>query len=416
MPRRSLTVLNPHADDFIKQPVSFWLVRRRALCKYAYLIDEPIRRGETVNVLIDGTLSAIFRDTFFSHLPRWLRMSLLRIEIAIWIRINKLNGKLIVHWSPATIANRSFLYVFSYKNCAGAFASRKCIIEKFQHKLINLSHYFIRTKEKAVNIASLRNVVLVADSDLRENEYAKKFFRSGTPMIVLPFAIQARFTVRKPLAERRGICAATGSFHNLREELPKRYYEDFMDFFQTDTYHPVRKLLYDARGELGGWLNCRISPYREMNKRPGFFAALLTLLRLDVSQAEYFSFDIVNFYNEHKFAVVGEEISGFPAIGFFEAMACGCVMLGQQGSFYNGLGLEPGVYYLTHDGSVAGIHTAIEKAMSAPGRIEELSQNGLDYVARNCTSPSVWDTLQKALDTLTASHETEQVLRLREGA
>ena len=64
--------------------------------------------------------------------------------------------------------------------------------------------------------------------------------------------------------------------------------------------------------------------------------------KLDVKQKSYFSFDVVDFFNNNKYALVGEEIYGLPGIGFFEAMACGCTLLGQSGRFYNSLGLVSG--------------------------------------------------------------------------
>jgi hypothetical protein len=393
MPQARLTLLNPHADDFIKSPVSFWLVRRRALTKYAYLIDEPLSRGEHVDVLVDGTLSAIFGQDIFARLPHWMRISLLWIEIAIWKRINALDGRVVVHWSPKTVRSRDFLYIFSYKSCVGAFPVRKKIIEQFHHKIINLSHYFIRTAEKAANIGSLSNVTLAADADFRRNEYFNYFFQAHQPILVLPFVIPRRFRVITPLGKRRGICAATGSFHNLIEETPPEYYRDFIGFFKSDTYHPVRKMLFMARDELKDWLACRISPYRENDDQSGPTAKLLTLLRLDLRQTSYFSFDVVDFYNDNKFAIVGEESSGLPAIGFFEAMACGCVMLGQAGSYYDGLGLEAGRHYLTHDGSIASIRSAIDVTLDTPGKLEELSQAGYDYIAERCSSRVVWDLL-----------------------
>ena len=63
--------------------------------------------------------------------------------------------------------------------------------------------------------------------------------------------------------------------------------------------------------------------------------------------------DIVNEYNKYKFALVGEELSGFPAIGAFEAMGCGCVLIAQK-DFYCGLGLEPNINFLEYDGTING--------------------------------------------------------------
>ncbi len=397
-----ITLLNPHADDLIKTPVSFWLVRRRGLEKYGYLIDEPARRGQRVAVLIDGTLSALFGQKLFARLPGWLRRMLLMFEIMAWIRINDLADKVTVYWSASQIADRAFLYIFSYKNCVGAFGARKETIEQFATKLINLSHYFILTTEKARNISSLKNAVLIGESDLRRNPYFQRHFPSAGPLLVVPFAVNKRFFVKKRLEERTQICAATGSFHNLHEERPHGYYKDYIDFFGTDTYHPVRKLLYRRRDELGTWFSNRISLLHEMRGRSDVMARIANHFSLDVAQTEYFSFDIVDFYNDHKFAVVGEEMSGSPAIGFFEAMACGCAMLGQEGLFYEGIGLQPGVHYLTHDGSVESIKGAIDCALATPGELERISLGGRSYATEHCTPAAVWDTLERKLASLSA--------------
>ncbi len=394
-PRR-ITLLNPHADDFVKTPVSFWLARRRGLRKYAYLIDEPGKHGQRVDILIDGTLSSLCGQDWFTMLPRFLRLLVLKIEIPVWIAINGLKGKVAVHWSPETITGRDALYVFSYKNCVGAFAQRKQAIDAFPLKLVNLSHYFIRTGEKARNISSLRGVTLVAEADMTSNPYYKHYF-PNQPLCVVPFAVSERFATVKSLAVRAGICAATGSFHNLLDEKPRSYYDEFINFFGLDTYHPIRKLLFQHRNELAGRFDIRVSFYREKSSSSELMAKLFSFFGLDIAQTEYFSFDIVDFYCDHKFAIIGEEASGLPAIGFFEAMACGCVMLGQQGHFYDGIGLTPGVHYLAHDGTIENIRVLIDAALADPERLEAISEAGKKYISDHCLGPAVWDNLQRRL-------------------
>ena len=45
----------------------------------------------------------------------------------------------------------------------------------------------------------------------------------------------------------------------------------------------------------------------------------------NINQKKYFSFDIVEKYNEYNYVFVGEEsITGLPGIGVFEAILCGC--------------------------------------------------------------------------------------------
>ncbi len=400
-----LTLLNPHADDFASTPVSFWLVGRRGLCKYGYLLEEPIRRGQRVQVLVDGTLSSLIDQRVFAWLPAWIRALILRVEISLWLRNNDLSQKVEVHWTVGAVPDRTALFVFSYKNCVGAFDRREATISSFNHAIINLSHYFIRTREKAGNIAKLRNAVLSTDSDLSQNPFFRHFFPHPPSLLVTPFAVGERFAPRQPLEHRSIKCAATGSFHNLKEEFPREYYRDFVDFFRTDTYHPVRKLLYERRVELAAWLECRISPYREMEGKNGFLAGLRRLLGIDIAQTEYFSFDIAEFYNKHRFAVVGEELSGAPAIGFFEAMACGCVMLGASGNYYDGLGLVPDVHYLAHDGTVESIRAVITRVSEDSQRLTATAQAGLRYIQEKCTPQAAWDTLQRSLVQLSARHE-----------
>ncbi len=394
----SLTLLNPHADDFVSVPVSFMLVRRRGLCKYKYLVDEPIRRGQRPSILVDGTLSSLIDQRLFNRLPGWLRGLIVRIEVYFWLHLNGLAEHVDVHHSIDTVKNRKALYVFSYKNCVGSFDRRLAAISSFEYALINLSHYFIRTTEKAVNIAKLRNVHLIAESDLNQSAYFQHFFPNAPPISVLPFVVGDRFAVTRPLAERAAKCAATGSFHNLNEEEPYVYYRDFINFFKIDTYHPVRKMLYQRRVELADWLTSRISPYREVTGKKNFGANLRSLLRLDVVQSNYFSFDIIDFYNQHRFAIVGEELSGAPAVGFFEAMACGCVTLCQRGMYYDGLGLEPNVHYLRHDGTIESIKATIEQAIADPAHASRVSKAGVAYIVGQCTQEHVWDKLKAIWD------------------
>ena len=82
-------------------------------------------------------------------------------------------------------------------------------------------------------------------------------------------------------------------------------------------------------------------------------------------------------------------------------MACGCVMLGASGGSYDGLGLEPNVHYLTHDGTVESIRAAITCASSDPQRMQAMAQAGVGYIETNCTPQAVWDYLERNLAQLT---------------
>lgn len=146
--------------------------------------------------------------------------------------------------------------------------------------------------------------------------------------------------------------------------------------------------------------------YREMEGKNRLGSRLRKMLGLDVVQADYFSFDIVDFYNHHRFAIVGEELSGSPAVGFFEAMACGCVVLGANSSYYDRLGLEPGVHYLAHDSTIDSIQRAIVRASSDPQASAAMAQAGQRYVQEHCTPPAVWDNFERHLAQLVRAHRS----------
>ena len=380
-----LTLLNPHIDDFMACPVSFWLLGRKPLVKYGYLIDEQIRRFGSVDVLVDGTISSLFPKRIFGYLPKIIRHFLLRKEIKKWVKINNFMGKIKVHWTPETISDRRNIYLFSYKNCTDHFESRRKYIEAFDRKIINLSHFMIRVSEKSKNTQSLRNVVYTSEADLSDEPFFVKFFGGSNLVLTLAFCVASRFEIKKPFRSRVDRCAAAGSFHNLENERPRSFYKDVMNFFHTNTYHPVRKLVYENQHLLGGYINCAIAPFRE--NRIGL------LRKLDVRQKSYFSFNVVDFYNNNKYALVGEEIYGLPGIGFFEAMACGCTLLGHSGRFYNGLGLVSGVHYVGHDGTLDGITRAIDYLRENPEKAEEIAENGKEYTNTHCGPDALFDKL-----------------------
>lgn len=341
-----LTYYNPHVDDFLAEPLQFRLLKRRALKKYSFLLDESRRSNTSVRALVDGTASGLIPETLFQRLPRWLRLVLANLEFRLWKRTNGF-GDEIQRVDIPNVPVNEVLIAFSYKSATGRFLLREATLGHYRAVVFHLSHYFLATAEKAAHIRRLPNAHLAGDSDITGIPYFQHFFGwYKKPFLVLPFAVAIRFTNRKPWLERDVRAVATGSFHDLRLERPACKYTDFMSATGEMTYHPVRLTIYQSASRMAAWVHCKVSPYRQYGKNQ--FSRLIT--HFYVSQKKYFSINIVDLYNQHRYAVVGEELSGFPALGAFEAMACGCVLIAQP-QYYVGLGLELGVHYLPYDGS-----------------------------------------------------------------
>lgn len=342
-----MIIYNPHVDDFLAEPLQFRLLKRRALKKYGFLFNEARSNGTEVRVLIDGTASGLIPEALFQFFPRWIRIILSNIEFMLWKHINGF-GSEVTRVDIPQVQVEEVLLAFSYKAATGRFSLRKTTFLRYSKVIFHLSHYFLATSEKATNIRTLPNAYLAGDSDITEIAYFQSYFNwYKKPFLVLPFSVGSRFSNIQPWLARNPKAVATGSFHDLSQEQPARKYYDFINATGSTTYHPVRLALYQASNRLADWVHCKVSPYRDYGR-----SKLSKLVaHFNVAQRQYFSINIVELYNQHRYAVVGEELSGFPALGALEAMACGCVLIAQP-QYYVGLGFEPGDHYLPYDGSI----------------------------------------------------------------
>ena len=66
MNKMRIILHNPHADDFIGAPVSYFLFRKKALKKYYYLLDGVRHQGSQFVVYADGYSSSLLPNQFFS--------------------------------------------------------------------------------------------------------------------------------------------------------------------------------------------------------------------------------------------------------------------------------------------------------------------------------------------------------------
>lgn len=373
--KHQIVLYNPHVDDFLAEPPHFRFLRRRALKKYGFIIDALLSEQSFVPVIIDGTESSFIPPRYFGLLPGYLRNLVSSLEYAVWIRINRFTKLHRISTTSPDI-EKSTLIAFSYKAAVGNFGLRLPLLMRFRHVLFHLSHYFVHTSEKTENIEKLPNAWLVGDSDLSENEYFCSFFGwYKKDFLTLPFAVKPRFARTIPFARRELRCVATGSVHDLRQERPLMAYVDYMSRTGLDTYHPLRKEIYEARNRIRSQVECLVSPYRNYQRSSEFQQWLRHLF---VAQKTYFSIDIVEIYNQYVFAVIGEEMSGFPALGMLEAMACGCVVFGDPKRL-QGLGLQAGLHYLPYDGTLNGLLAALPLAKSR-NDLESISAAGEQVV------------------------------------
>ena len=102
-------------------------------------------------------------------------------------------------------------------------------------------------------------------------------------------------------------------------------------------------------------------------------------------QKSYYSFNMVDKFNEYKMCIVGEEIMGIPGVGFVEGMACGCAYIGQTIGYYEDYGMQEGVHYIGYDGTVADLRRKIEfyQQLENQQKLETIAENGYKFVHEN---------------------------------
>ena len=91
-------------------------------------------------------------------------------------------------------------------------------------------------------------------------------------------------------------------------------------------------------------------------------------------------------YNKHKFAIVGEEWSGFPALGAFEAIACGAVLICDSDKYID-TGLVKDLHYISINKNLTN---TVEKIKLLPNSLlNKISNQGSNFVKTKFNSNSV---------------------------
>lgn len=224
------------------------------------------------------------------------------------------------------------------------------------------------------------------------NEYFGWFHKQ---YMVIPFVFAPRFKVIKPFAERQNKAVSVGTV---------TYPGYLIKYYGHDCLQPARKQVYDNARELTPWVDCFNSDYLEDDKLSKHSAndskLVRTFKRLHDKffvghQKKYYSFDMVEKFNDYKMCIVGEEIVGLPGIGFVEGMACGCAYLGQTVGYYEDYGMKEGVHYIGYDGTLDDLKTKITYYQQPEHQqeLETIARTGCEFVRSHFNGPAAAESL-----------------------
>ena len=208
--------------------------------------------------------------------------------------------------------------------------------------------------------------------------------------LVIPFVFADRFKVVKPFGERQNKAVSVGTV---------TYPGYLVKYYGHNCLQPARKQVYDHAKELTPWVDCFNSDYLEDDKKINVKekdnVLKKTFKRLHDKfftghQKKYYSFDMVEKFNDYKMCVVGEEITGLPGIGFVEGMACGCAYVGQTVGYYEDYGMKEGVHYIGYDGTLDDLKAKISYYQQPEHQqeLETIAKTGCEFVRSHFNGPA----------------------------
>lgn len=213
-------------------------------------------------------------------------------------------------------------------------------------------------------VKEARPSVLFNESDLKKYSeiFRQNYSWYNGKIIVHPFVAADRFKRIKPFNERKNIVFSTGTI-TYRSSHP-----EFLEVYGDACLQPSRKVILDNAENLVQYIDCYNSNYqegihaKELNSNDCRLVHLYKVWYNSThtgQQKKYFSFDMVEKFNEYKMCLVGEEVIGVPGVGFAEGMACGCAYIGQNYGYYEDYGMKEGVHYIGYDGTLDDLKSKI---------------------------------------------------------
>lgn len=268
-------------------------------------------------------------------------------------------------------------------------------------KVLSFLHFHGRADDadriKAAGIQLIFNEV-----DLSKTcDLFKKYYPIDLPCIIIPFIPESRFKPLTPFNKRKNKAFSVGT-------ITYKIHNEFIDVYGDPCDQPIRKAVKDNPEFFSDTADSYSSDYNEddivkvVKKGENSIVTLYKKVynRLhNGRQKKYFSFNMVEKFNEYKMHIVGEEILGIPGIGFVEGMACGSAYIGIDSPMYHDLGLIPGIHYITYDGTMEGLRSTIKFWQRAENQeqLAKIANTGCQFVHEHFSGKIVADKLMSEI-------------------
>ncbi len=388
--------VNLHSDWMLLKTTSVYLWKFSAAIKHGYLLNYLLDNPdyEVCNYINDRGFSSLRND----NEPLMKMLNLFRfMEHRHTLKVNGIEHKKVtVIKDPKEIRPNDI--VILYNICTDNYRGVENV---HAFKALSMIHFHGRKTEDAMiekaNIACYINEVNLSKS----SELFRKYYHVEKPWIVLPFVFAERFKNIKTFSKRQNKCFSTGT-------ITYKPSEEFMSVYGDPCDQPARKFVKDNPDFFKDTIDCYSSDYLEDNSGKKYIPSENAIVRLYKKiynrthvgkQKKYYSFNMVEKFNEYKMHLLGEEILGVPGIGYVEGMACGSAYIGLDSPMYRDLGLIPGVHYIAYDGTKEGLKATVEHYQKHENQaeLERIAKTGCEFVRENFCGEKVVEKLMKDL-------------------
>ncbi|OGK18253.1 hypothetical protein A3G67_03070 [Candidatus Roizmanbacteria bacterium RIFCSPLOWO2_12_FULL_40_12] len=383
--------------------------------KYAFLLSFLQKNDPNTAIVVDGTgasLGVVLQEIPLLRNSYLMNKIISYIEIYAWCLINKVNPfkQTIIFDENKLNSKNDILFSFAFNSYS--FRSekliKKSIIKSFTgKKILHASHFYKSTKAVAENIKKVGIRHMVAEADLKKSPYFNKFFGFIKQVYILPHVLRDKYINIKKFESRKNKCLALGTL--VIESESDSSNKDYIDFFKTNTLHPVRKILYENKVKLADIVDCFINFHNKERlekitkggtySKNSLFRMVYDLFFLSEGK-EYHKMDIVKKYNEYKMFIAPEENIGLSSVNSVEGMACGCAYIGIKHPMYSDLGMIDKKHYIAYDGSLLDLQKKIKYYQIHQKELTQIATNGCEFARKNFSENKVRNDFWNYLTTL----------------
>lgn len=387
--------VNLHGNEFLLKTLNKYIFKQSVAIKHKYILDYLLSRDD---VEVCSYINRRGLSLSYSTRNRFLQsFRFIEHHIAMWKngipqkKVTVLKHESDIRHDDIVIVYQLFEAQFDFKKRPDAFIA------------LSQLHF---TVDQADAMTKLDPDLMYNESDMQKRFIAfdKYFGWFRKQYLVIPFVFAERFKVVKPFAERQNKAVSVGTV---------TYPSYIRQYYGTNCLQPARKQVYDNAEELKPWVDCFNSdfladdkPYN-VSKKVGPIRKIINRLHDKFflgRQKKYYSFDMVEKFNDYKMCVVGEEITGLPGIGFVEGMASGCAYIGQTVGYYEDYGMKEGVHYIGYDGSLDDLKAKISYYQQPEHQqeLERIAKAGCEFVRSHFNGTAAAESLLNNL--LEAQH------------